>query len=262
MKFTSKVLQTKHDSLHDLIGILTGAYQLVSEGQESAYRRAWEQYTDEISAGVYSVAEAQRHLREARQRADADFDAKRAEINKDLVTEVKQLYAHVVDTVTPKRAPDHATRVSVALQLLSIEGKDLTDHVAADILKDFIADRDFDAMETFYRVISRQVEPKTFSLNPDDSAGRYLEKATGDTAWPETFGDLFIYRQLINSLDEMVNMAEKMYLYPRERGERTKRINGEENIVPMDGYLEPFAEATAPEMAKELEADVAYFLGE
>lgn len=262
MKFTSKVLQTKHDSLHDLIGILTGAYQLVSEGQESAYRRAWEQYTDEISAGVYSVAEAQRHLREARQRADADFDAKRAEINKDLVTEVKRLYARVVDTVTPKRSADHAIRISNALQLLSIEGKGLTDHVAADILKDFIADRDFDAMETFYRVIRRQVEPKTLSLNPDDSAGANLEKPNGETAWPETFGDLFIYRQLISSLDEMVNMTEKMYLYPREKGEAVKYLQGETNFVPMDGYREPCTEAAAPGMAKNLEDKISYFLGE
>lgn len=262
MKFTSKVLQTKHDSLHDLIGISTSAYQLLTDNQESAYLRAWEQYVDEISGGVYTVSEAQKHLREARQRADADFDAKRAEINKDLVTEVKQLYAHVVDTVTPKRAADHAIRVSNALQLLSIEGKDLTDHVAADILKDFIADRDFDAMETFYRVIRHQVEPKTFSLNPDDSTGTYLERPAGGTAWPETFGDLFIYRQLMSSLDEMVNMAEKMYLYPRERGEGVKRLQGETNFVPMDGYQEPFAEAAAPDMAKKLESDVAYFLGE
>lgn len=261
MKFTSKVLQTQHNSLHDLIGVLNGAYQLLAEGQESAYRRAWKQYEDEISAGVYTVAEAQKHLREARQRADADFDAKRAEINGDLVDAVTQLYSHVVDTVTTKRAADHATRVSVALHLLAIEGSGLTDAVAADILKEFIADRDFDTMETFYRVVRHQVEPKTASLNPDDAAGTYLEKPIGGTAWPETFGDLFIYRQLMSSMDEMVNMAQKMYKYPRERGERTKRVNGEENIVPMDGYLQPFTEAAAPEIAKKLEDNISYFLG-
>ena len=251
MKFTSRVLQTQHNSLHDLIGVLTGAYQLLSDGQESAYRNAWKQYTNEISAGVYTVQEAQKHLRAARQRADSDFDAKRAEINADLVNAVKQLYSHVVDTVTPKRAADHATRVSVALQLLSIEGPELTDAVAADILKEFIANRDFDAMEAFYRVIRRQVEPETL-----------LETPHGTTTWPETFGDLFIYRQLTSELDEMLKMAEKMYKHSRERGERTERIKGEENVVPMDGYLEPFAEATAPEMAENLEANVAYFLGE
>lgn len=262
MKFTSKTLKTQHDSLRDLIGILSGAYQLLAEAQESAYTRAWDQYTDDISAGVYSVQESQRRLREARQRADADFDAKRAELNGDLVTAVKQLYAHVVDTVTPKRPADHSTRIANALQLLSIEGKDLTDAVAAHILKDFIADRDFDAMETFYRVIRHQVEPKTASLNPDDATGAHLEKPAGGTAWPETFGDLFIYRQLMSSLDEMVEMTKKMYLYPREKGEAFRYLNGEVSFVPMDGYYEPLFEAKAPEMATKLEDSISYFLGE
>ena len=251
MYFTSKTLATQHKSLHDLIGVLTGAYQLLSEGQESAYDHAWKRYADEISAGVYSVQEAQKRLREARQRADADFDAKRAEINGDLVNAVKRLYSHVMDTVAPKRAADHATRVSVALQLLSIEGPELTDAVAADILKEFIAGRDFDAMETFYRVIQRQVEPETRLITPH-----------GATTWPDTFGDLFIYRRIMSELDEMLNMAEKMYMHSRERGLSTKRIHGEEDFAPMDGYLEPFAEATAPGMAENLEADIAYFLGE
>ena len=262
MKFTSKVLGTQHDSLSNLVVILNQAYQLTGEAQEKAYKRAWDQYIDEICAGVYSVAEAQKHLREARQRADADFDTKRAEINKDLITEVRRVYAHVVDSVTPKRSADHAARFSNALQLLKIEGSDLTDHIAADILKDFIADRDFEAMEAFYRVIRHQVEPKAGSFAPDNAEGVFLEKVSGETAWPETFGDLFIYRQLISGLDEMVNMAEKMYLYPRQRGESTKNVQGETNVVPMDGYLQPFSEATAPDMAADLEKNISYFLNE
>ena len=262
MKFTSKVLGTQHNSLRDLVFILNQAYQLISEAQETAYNRAWDQYTDEICAGVYSVAEAQKHLRGARERADADFDAKRTEINKDLITEVRRVYAHVVDTVTPKRSADHAARFSNALQLLNIEGKDLTDHVAADILKDFIADRDFDAMESFYRVIKHNVEPKADSISPDASSGVILEKLDGGAAWPETFGDLFIYRQLMSGLDEMVNLSEKMYLYPRQRGESTRNVQGETNVVPMDGYNQPFAEATAPDMAADLEKNISYFLGE
>lgn len=259
MKFTSKTLQTQHESLHDLIGVLTGAYQILTEGQEKAYRQAWEKYTDEVSAGVYSVQEAQRRLREARRQADADFDAKRAEINSDLVQAVKQLRAQVENAAAPRA--ERALRISNALRLLEIEGKRLTDTVASGILKDFIADRDFDAMETFYRVIQHQVEPKQGSLNPDDAAGSYLVKpSTGETRWPETFGELFTYRRIIGGIDELAGMAEKMYMHNRTNGEGVKTLMWERNHVPMDGYLEPYAEVTAPEMAKDLEAGISAFL--
>lgn len=259
MKFTSKTLQTEHDSLHDLIGVLTGAYQLLADSQERAYIQAWKRYREDLADGVYSPDEAKRRLNDARKSANADFDAKRAEINGDLVNAVKRLYSHVVDTVAPKRAADHATRVSVALQLLSLEGKDLTDKVAADILKEFIAGRDFDAMETFYRVIDKQVGPSKNALVPETAGGTILTKPNGAPAWPETFGDLFIYRRLMSGLDDLLSLTGNMYVHPRKEG-FDNILAGERDIVPLDGYNESFAEATAPEMAADLEKEISYFL--
>ncbi len=115
---------------------------------------------------------------------------------------------------------DYATRVATALQLIQIEGKEITDEAAYDILKDFIDD--YNQMKIFKRVIGKHAE---------------LENAFGGTNFPKTFGKLNRIESILNTFNEMELIAESIFLHKKLNG-RIYTVNSVQYILPMDGYTE------------------------
>lgn len=118
----------------------------------------------------------------------------------------------------PKAITDKAVLVNNALQLLQIEGTEITDDVAFDILKEFIDD--YEQMKVFKRVIGKHVE---------------LETATGGTAFPKTFGKLNKIETALNTFNEVESIADGIFMHKKMEGQRYV-VNHVTFILPMDGY--------------------------
>ena len=65
----------------------------------------------------------------------------------------------------------------------------------------------------------------------------------------------------MSGLDDLLSLTGNMYIHPRKEG-YDNILAGERDIVPIDGYSESFAEATAPSLAENLESEISAFLGE
>lgn len=117
-----------------------------------------------------------------------------------------------------KNIPDKAVLMNNALQLLQIEGSEITDDVAFDILKEFIDD--YDQMKTFKRVIAKHVE---------------LETAVGTSTFPKTFGKYNKIETALNTFNEVESIAETIFMHKKLDGQKYV-VNHVTFIIPMDGY--------------------------
>lgn len=118
----------------------------------------------------------------------------------------------------PKAITDKAVLVNNALQLLQIEGTEITDDVAFDILKEFIDD--YEQMKVFKRVIGKHVE---------------LETAIGTSTFPKTFGKYNKIETALNTFNEVESIANGIFLHKKGFGERYV-VNLQTFTIPVDGY--------------------------
>lgn len=137
---------------------------------------------------------------------------------KAIIADAKgQLLPMVVKPVT--KPADYATRVSNALQFIQIEGDEITDEAAFNILKDFIDD--YHQMKLFKQVIGKKVE---------------LEDAMGHSTFPLTFGKLNKVEITLNTFNEVEAIANSLFIHAKEQGQEVLRVNGVGYSLPMDSY--------------------------
>ena len=115
---------------------------------------------------------------------------------------VKALVAEEKEKILPKpkeKSADYAIRISNALKYLEIEGNQLTDETAFEILKDFIDD--YEQMKLFKQVIKRQMH------NPFE-----FEDEEGKCNFPRTFGNYNKMQMLVNTFSEAETIANVIFL--------------------------------------------------
>lgn len=105
------------------------------------------------------------------------------------------------ENIIPKpkeKSDDYAIRISNALKYLEIEGQELKDETAFQILKDFVDD--YEQMKLFKQVIKRQLKTNL------------LEDMEGKTIFPKTFGKFNKIEAIINTFNEMETIANILFM--------------------------------------------------
>lgn len=128
--------------------------------------------------------------------------------NKLFNQKVKAIIAEEKENIIPKpkeKSGDYAIRVSNALKYLEIEGNELKDENAFEILKDFVDD--YEQMKLFEQVIKRNL--KTDMLT--DIEGKHI--------FPKTFGNYNEVKMLLNTFDEMETIANVLFLKSKPHSE-------------------------------------------
>ena len=131
------------------------------------------------------------------------------ETNQLFNQKVKALVAEEKEKVLPKpkeKSVDYAIRISNALKYLEIEGNQLTDETAFEILKDFMDD--YEQMKLFKQVIKRQI------YNPFE-----FEDEEGKCNFPRTFGNYNKIQMLVNTFNEMEAIANVIFLKGTKKSE-------------------------------------------
>jgi len=167
------------------------------------------------------------------------------ENNKKLNMVYNQQIKNAIETAKKQMLPmlfkkeakpsDYAIKVSNALQLIQMEGAEISDEAAHEYLNIFIDD--YDQMKIFKRVIGKQVE---------------LETATGESAFPMTFGKLNKIELALNMFNEMEGISENIFLHKKLDGQ-IYTVNHVQYIIPRDGYGEVSDELEIQKFAEIIE---------
>lgn len=128
--------------------------------------------------------------------------------NKLFNQKVKVIIAEEKENTLPKpkeKTADYAIRVSNALKYLEIEGQELKDETAFEILKDFVDD--YEQMKLFKQVIKRQLHTEM------------LVNSEGKNMFPNTFGNFNKFERLLDTFDEMEVIANVLFLKGKPHSE-------------------------------------------
>lgn len=136
---------------------------------------------------------------------------------------------------------DYAVRIGNALQFVKIEGAEIDDETAAQILRDFTGD--VEIMQRFRAVIEKQIAP----------SDRQIADQYGNTTFPRTFGQLFKCEKFLDAMAELQEMADTLFIRKLSQTE-TEYLNGEQISVPTDGYMQLVTERNIIEQAETVEA--------
>lgn len=101
------------------------------------------------------------------------------------------------------------------------------------ILKDFIDD--YDTMKLFRKMVERKV-PVTGSID-------------GSTPFPKTFGKMIKADSIMNTLDQLDEITESLFLHKRNGGQEYLKSGNQTFYVPEDGYSEMAEEQAASDLA-------------
>lgn len=226
---------------------LIAAYHELNNHLEESIRAANRQYKEKSSEQVYTEEYLKKNLKQAIDKATADFQAKAADLNtqaKQRITAIKEkLVAHLM---TAEKAPDYAVRVGNALSFLQLEGPEITDATAAQILKDFL--RDIEIMQRFRSVIERQ-------------KGETLTDAYGNTTFPLTFGHLEKCETLFECLADLEKLVDPLFIRKKAETEVEHFSGGLKLSVPMDSYSQQVGELSVVEQAGQVETMAAELTG-
>lgn len=143
-----------------------------------------------------------------------------------------------------EKSKDYATSINNALQFVQIEGENITDETAAQILKGFA--NDIETMQRFRSVIEKQVAAR----------GEQITDAYGHTAFPQTFGKLYHAEAFAQALAELEEMASGIFLNKLTQTE-TEFLHGVSVSVPTDSYIQLITERNIIEQAETVEAMLA-----
>ena len=226
---------------------LIAAYHELNTQLEGNIRSANQKYRDQSLEQVYTDEYLQNNLNQTIAQAMTDFLSQAAALNsqaKQHIAAAKEKQSASLEMVD--KSPDYAIRVSNALAFLQIEGPEITDAMAAQILKDFLGD--VEIMQRFRNAIERQ-------------KGEKLSDAYGKTTFPLTFGQLEKCEMLMNAMEELENMAEHLFIRKKAETEVEHFKNGVKLYVPMDGYSQQVGELSILEQAGTVEAMAAELAG-
>lgn len=163
-----------------------------------------------------TVRESMREVIDAWNRLDAVYNQKL----KAVIADAKNLLLPMV--VKPFEKPiDYAASVSNALQFLQLEGTDLTDESAFDILKNFTSD--YEQMKLFKMVVGKYV---------------YLEDAIGATNFPKTFGKFNNVESLLNTFNEIEAVANMLFIHEKRDGGEMVILGDNRFSIPEYSYYE------------------------
>lgn len=229
------------------INIKAQLEQLISEyhaSQQSladGVRALNQKYKDDIAANTYTPE----HLISVyAENKDALLNAA-AEKAKALNTTARGVVAALTGKAVPalsasEKPADYAVRINNALQFLQLEGADISDETAAQILRDFTGD--VELMQRFRSVIGKQIA----------SSNRQIADEYGNTTFPRTFGQLFKCEKFTSALAELQEMADELFIRKLTQTE-TEYLHGATLSVPADGYMQIVTERNIIEQAAEVE---------
>lgn len=214
-------------------------YHELNKELETAYRTANKQYKDDSASGVYTAEHLRRSLDLTLGAATEKFYKSSEQLNAKAKSYISELKKKIVPALSEIENPaDYAVRVNNALQFLQIEGAEIDDATAFQILHDF--ERDIETMQRFRSVIEHQ-------------KGEKLSDAYGRTTFPLTFGRLEKCEQLLEAFAELEATADRLFIRKKAETETEYTPSGVKLSVPMDGYSQLIGETNAAEQAETLE---------
>ena len=225
---------------------LAKEYHELNEELETAYRTANKQYKDDSLRGVYTDKHLRRNLDLALGTATDKFYKASEQLNAKAKSYISELKKKIIPALSEMEKPsDYAVRVNNALQFVQVEGAEIDDATAFQILHDF--ERDVETMRRFRSVIEHQKEEK-------------LSDAYGRTTFPLTFGRLEKCEKLIEAFEELETTIERLFIRKKAETETEYTSTGVKLSVPMDRYSQLIGEEIAVKQAETLEKMVAELL--
>lgn len=214
---------------------------------EEGVRAANQGYQAKSLEKTYTPEYLQNSLYKAVNQAMEEHLTNAAELNRKVRQHITATREKLSADLAVKNKPDdYSVRINNALAFLQIEGPEITDATAAQILKDFLGD--VEIMQRFRSVIERQ-------------KGDKLSDAYGKTTFPLTFGQLEKCEMLMDAVAELENMAEHLFIRKKAETEVEHFKNGVKLYVPMDGYSQQVGELSILEQAGTVETMAAELTG-
>ena len=187
--------------LKEKIEEVVNAFRINNEEGEKEIRKIIEKYV--ANPSIFSKFQPQYKIEAFKEAVDIETKPISEGIEKTNILynqRIKAIIAEEKENILPKpkeKSVDYTVRVSNALKYLEIEGEELKDETAFEILKDFVDD--YEQMKLFKQVIKRQLH-------------RDLENAEGKNIFPNTFGNFSKIERLLNTFDEMELIANVLFL--------------------------------------------------
>lgn len=225
---------------------LTKEYHELNKELEMTYRTANKQYKDGIASGVYTNEHLRRSLDLTLGVATDKFYKCSESLNVKARNYIAELKKKIVPALSEIDKPaDYSVRVNNALQFVQVEGAEIDDATAFQILHDF--EWDVETMRRFRSVIEHQ-------------KGEKLSDAYGRTTFPLTFGRLEKCEKLVEAFEELEATVERLFIRKKAETETEYTSTGVKLSVPMDGYSQLIGEEIAVKQAETLEKMVAELL--
>lgn len=219
---------------------LISEYHELNKQLEAAFRAANKQYKDGSASKVYTDEHLRRSLDIALGEATARFYANSESLNGKAKRYIAELKKKIIPALSEIEKPaDYAVKVNNALQFVQVEGAEIDDATAFQILHDFI--NDIETMQRFRSVIEHQ-------------KGEKLSDAYGRTTFPLTFGRLENCERFLEAFAELEATTDRLFIGKKSETETEYTPSGVKLSVPMDGYMQLISEKNATEQAETLEA--------
>lgn len=225
------------------------AFQQNNEEAENKIRRIIEGYC--ANPSTFKKFQPQYKIAAFKEAVDAETKPISENVdktNKLFNQKVKAIIAEEKENIIPKskeKSTDYAIKVSNALKYLEIEGNELSDETAFQILKDFVDD--YEQMKLFEQVIKRNL--KTNMLI--DEYGKHI--------FPKTFGNYNEVKMLLNTFGEMETIANVLFLKNRPYSEMYIFDNARIKLplLSLPGYTEQTNDEEIIKLAEIIDVMVA-----
>ncbi len=218
---------------------LTKEYHELNKELETDYRSANKRYKDGSASGDYTDEYLRKSLNLTLGAATDKFYKSSELLNAKAKKYISELKKKIIPALSEMEKPsDYAIRVNNALQFILVEGTEIDDATAFQILHEF--ERDIETMKRFRSVIEHQ-------------KGEKLSDAFGRTTFPLTFGRLEKCERLIEAFSELEATTERLYIQKKAETETEYTPSGVKLSVPMDGYSQLIRETNSAEQAETLE---------
>ncbi len=226
-------------TLLDTVKGIISRYHTLNELFESKHAEADAKYKKELAEQEYTVERIEQHYSGAIQQFNVEFEEAAKQLNSELKEYISSKKKLLISTFSDDRKPvDYETKISNALKFLSLEGTEITDRAAHDILQDFI--NDYDTMARFERVITIQT-------------GKTMFDPYGHTIFPLTFKKLESCRTFIKTFDELSTVAESIFLNRKSVMAAEILPNGGRVYTAQDSIKQRMDEVNSLKLAETLE---------
>lgn len=230
----------KLDGIKKYLEQLIEEYHQLNEQLDAAVRAANQQYKENAASDMYTAEYLENRLKDSVDKAHADFAAQAAALNANAKKHIAALKRKILPALSDTaKAADYAVKVNNALQFIQLEGVEISDETASEILREFIGD--IETMKRFRSVIEHQ-------------RGEKLTDAYGRTTFPLTFGWLTKCEQLTAAFSELEETAAHLFTRKKAETETEFLRNGLKLSVPMDSYMQHMDEKNTSEQAETVEA--------